>query len=210
MNFASRLMAKVSSRLRCAGSMARDRRGVAAVEFAFIVPVLLCMYFMTMEASQGIEVNKKVSRMGSSVADLITQRSVMTKVEVAAIMKIGEAIIQPYNRTKPALEVTAIELNTDPTPKATVAWSMKLDKNGNPVQVAKKGDPVSDSQLTKIRAPGAFYIRVRAQLGYKPVIAWSDDAELLGLLSVFNNISMGETFYLRPRISTRIPCADCP
>ena len=51
-----------------------DRRGVAAIEFAFIVPVLLIMYFVTMEASQAIETSKKVSRIGSMVADLITQQ----------------------------------------------------------------------------------------------------------------------------------------
>ena len=36
-----------------------DRRGVAAIEFAFIVPVLLIMYFVTMEASQAIETARR-------------------------------------------------------------------------------------------------------------------------------------------------------
>jgi Flp pilus assembly protein TadG len=35
-----------------------DRRGVAAVEFALVAPLLLCMYFVTMEVAQGIEANK--------------------------------------------------------------------------------------------------------------------------------------------------------
>ena len=51
-----------------------DRRGVAAVEFALIAPLLLSMYFVTMEVSQGIEANKKVGRVGSIVADLVTQQ----------------------------------------------------------------------------------------------------------------------------------------
>ena len=35
----------------CSGAvrLRKDRRGVAAIEFAFIAPVLLAMYFVTME-----------------------------------------------------------------------------------------------------------------------------------------------------------------
>src|SRR6188472_3951655 len=51
-----------------------DKRGVAAVEFAFIAPLLFIMYFLTLEVSLGIESNKKVGRIGSMVADLITQQ----------------------------------------------------------------------------------------------------------------------------------------
>ena len=76
-----------------------DRRGVAAIEFAFIVPVLLIMYFVTMEASQAIETSKKVSRVGSMVADLITQQQTIVAADIDAIMKIGTSTLQPYDRS---------------------------------------------------------------------------------------------------------------
>lgn len=210
MTMLSRLSSGIEARARHARALLKDRRGVAAVEFAFIVPVLLCMYFITMEASQGIEVNKKVSRMGSAVADLITQQSAITKAEVVAIMQIGGAIIQPYDRSQPTLDVTAIQLGTEATPVARVAWSLKLNSSGNPVAVVAKNSVVTDSQLNRIRAPGAFYIRVRSSLNYEPVVTWNGDATSMGLLTAFNDIGMGETFYLRPRISQKIPCDDCP
>lgn len=53
--------------------LVRDRRGIAAVEFAIIVPLLLAMYFVTLEAGQGLETNKKLGRVASIVADLVTQ-----------------------------------------------------------------------------------------------------------------------------------------
>ena len=56
-----------------------DKRGVAALEFALIAPLLLSMYFVTMEVAQGIEANKKVGRVGSMVADLVTQQQQTTK-----------------------------------------------------------------------------------------------------------------------------------
>ena len=199
----------LSTLFRRFSGLLRDRRGVAAVEFAFIVPVLLCMYFITMEASQGIEVNKKVSRVGSTVADLITQQSAIPRAEVISILRIGEAILQPYNRSKPEIEVTAIQFDDQTTPVAKVAWSLKLKKDRTFAKVATKGTVVSDAQLNAIRAPSAFYIRVTSKLDYSPVITWSPDGSSVGLLSAFNDIDMGETFYLRPRISQKIPCDDC-
>ena len=73
--------------------VAADRRGVAAIEFALVAPLLLCMYFVTMEVSQAIETNKKVSRIGSMVADLVTQQQTTTKSEVDAIMQIGQSLL---------------------------------------------------------------------------------------------------------------------
>ena len=38
-----------------------DRRGVAAIEFAMIVPIMLVMFFGTVEFSSGVAVDRKVS-----------------------------------------------------------------------------------------------------------------------------------------------------
>src|SRR3954452_22450510 len=104
-----------------------NRRGVAAVEFALIAPVLLVMYFITMEASQAIETSKKVSRIGSMVADLVTQQTSVVKADLDAIMKIGTSTLQPYTRSKPSITITAIQVTDETTPKVQVVWSRKLD-----------------------------------------------------------------------------------
>jgi len=184
-----------------------DRRGVAAIEFAFIVPVLLVMYFVTMEASQAIETSKKVSRIGSMVADLVTQQNTITKAEIDAIMQIGTTTLQPYNRSTPKIVITAIEVTTDAAPKVQVVWSRKLVA-GTPDVDATKGTTTTVPATLKVA--GTFLIRVESDLAYEPVITWSADGQQrLGLTSAFNKISMGETYYLRPRRSTTIPCGDC-
>jgi Flp pilus assembly protein TadG len=210
MSAALPLRARLASALGQLRAILRDRRGVAAIEFAFIVPVFLCGYFITMEATQGLEVNRKVARMASSAGDLITQQSAITRSEVQAIMNIGGAIIQPYNRSEPTLEVTAIQFGNEPTPVARVVWSMRLDGQGNPVAVAAKNSIVTDAELTPLRSAGAFFIRATSHLAYEPVVTWAPGREPVGLLAAFSGINMGETYYLRPRPSMTIPCADCP
>ncbi|RUU30484.1 MULTISPECIES: TadE/TadG family type IV pilus assembly protein [unclassified Mesorhizobium] len=184
-----------------------DRRGVAAVEFAFIVPVLLIMYFMTMEASQAIETSKKVSRIGSMVADLVTQQEIISAADLDAIMKIGNSTLQPYNRSTPKIVITAIKVTNETPPKVQVVWSRKM------VGDAFSADAAKDSVTTIPKAleiKDTFLIRVESDLAYEPIITWSADSEKrLGLSSAFNKISMGETYYLRPRRSLTIPCATC-
>ncbi|TPI60899.1 pilus assembly protein [Mesorhizobium sp. B3-1-3] len=185
----------------------RDRRGVAAIEFAFIVPVLLIMYFITMEASQAIETSKKVSRIGSMVADLVTQQQTVVKANLDAMMKIGTSTLQPYNRSLPTIIITGIQITDEAPPRVQVAWSRKVVGTTYSADAAVNATTTVPATLI-IR--NTFLVRVESDLGYKPIITWSaSNSQTLGLTSAFNNISMSETYYLRPRRSPTIPCSDC-
>ena len=187
--------------------IAVDRRGVAAIEFAFVAPLLLSMYFVTMEVSQGIETDKKVGRIASMVADLVTQQQITTKAEVDAIMTIGQSLLQPYNRSSPKIVVTAIEITDETTPKVKVFWSRKLVNGTASVDLAKGTITTVPAALN---TPGSFLVRVESFLDYKPVITWAAaDKKPLGLTAAFDGISMKQTYHLRPRMSAQVSCSDC-
>jgi len=184
-----------------------DRKGIAAVEFALIAPLLLALYFVTMELSLGIETNRKVGRIGSMVADLITQKSSAEKSEVEAIMQLGQALIQPYNRSKPKIVVTAIKITDEATPRVLVDWSRQVANDLFSVPYAKNSATTVPEQL-KIR--NTFVIRVESGLDYRPLITWSAAQKSpLGLTAAFDRIAMKDTYYLRPRMSPNITCGDC-
>lgn len=192
------------SRLR---RLAGDRRGVAALEFALIAPLLLSMYFLTMEVGQGIEANKKVGRSASMVADLVTQQQTTTKAELNAILDIGGALLQPYNRSKPTIIITAIEVTDETTPKVQVVWSRKLENGAYGVDEAK-GTITTIPEALKIK--GSFLVRVESSLMYYPVITWAaGDKGTLGLTAAFDKLDMNESYYLRPRMTQSISCSDC-
>jgi hypothetical protein len=58
---------------RSIAELASDCRGLAATEFAFIVPLMLVMFFGTVEFSSGVAVDRKVSLMARTLADLTSQ-----------------------------------------------------------------------------------------------------------------------------------------
>ncbi|MGB3502072.1 MAG: TadE/TadG family type IV pilus assembly protein [Mesorhizobium sp.] len=183
-----------------------NRRGVAAIEFALIAPLLLCMYFVTMEVAPAIDTSKKVGRSASMVADLITQQREIKKADLDAIMQIGNATLIPYSRSKLKVTVTAIRISAAPA-TATVAWSRRMDDGvfSRPFNVG-----ASVTVPTALLLPDTFLIRVTSELGYTPMIAWSEDSKRpLGLVASFSKLNMSKTNHLRPRLGTTITCTDC-
>jgi Flp pilus assembly protein TadG len=181
----------------------RDRRGLAAIEFALLAPLLIALYFLAMEAGRAIEANGKVDRIGAMVGDLVTQQPTVNASDLDAIMRIGEATLQPYIRSQPTITVTAIEISDEAQPKARVVWSRKLADGAFSAGEAK------DEEVTippSLMIAGSFLIRAESNLNYQPVITWVASGERsFG----FDSISMGEAYYLRPRMSRTISCPDC-
>lgn len=197
-------------RARLRAGLARfgcDRRGVAAIEFAFIAPILLAMYFLTMEATQAIEANKKLSRVAAMVGDLATQQGSVTKDDLDAIMKIADSSLLPYHRSTPTIIATGILVTGTPL-KAVVQWSRKVEDGLYSAGGEVNGDKTTlpATMMTKDR----FVVRVQASLDYRPVITWSDDGKsTLGLAAAFSSLPMSETAYLSPRMTPTISCSNC-
>jgi Flp pilus assembly protein TadG len=55
---------------RAAGVFLNDCSGIAATEFAFIVPLMLMMFFGTVEFSSGVAIDRKVSLMARTLSNL--------------------------------------------------------------------------------------------------------------------------------------------
>lgn len=189
-----------------AGAFLANRKGVAAIEFALIAPLLLTLYFVTMELAQGMETGKNVSRVGSMVADLVAQQGrEITTGELDPIMAIGEAILQPYNRSRANIVITGIEIDKNSNVK--VKWSRKM-RNGVFGRDANAGD--TTTVPVELKIPETFLLRVTAELEYRPILAWkAQQKTTLGLLGIFDHIAMQESYYLRPRMTTEINCTNC-
>lgn len=190
-------------------SFLRDRSGASAVEFAFIVPLLLVMYLGTLELSQGIEANKKVSRSASMIGDLVSQEDTITKETLNDILVIGESILQPYYRSKPTITITGININASSV--ATIAWQRKIT-NG-----ATTGSGASSTTVavpTQMKTANTFLVKVETVLDYKPVLTWNSSTKNFGsggtnYTSAFTAIPMAESYFFSPRQTKTITCSNC-
>jgi Flp pilus assembly protein TadG len=192
-------LSKIAQRLTTSAARLKgDAKGVAAVEFALIFPIMLALYLGSIEISGALQANKNIGKTASTVADLITQQDDITKAEFRAIAEIGEAMLFPYTETKPLVEVVGIRIDNSPTPKAIVEWSQRYN-NGALSRPIPPGQEITIP--ANLLIPNTFLVRGSADLKYKPLVTWSTQSG--GIMN------MSETYYLRPRLSSTITCADC-
>ncbi len=101
-----------------------SQEGVAAVEFAMIVPILAIMFIGAVELSQAITVDRRVTQVASSTADLVARaEKQISQSEIGDIMKVGGYIMKPYSETP--VEIVIRNVTSSPTNAAVVkqSWS---------------------------------------------------------------------------------------
>src|SRR3981189_783247 len=103
-------------------NLARDNSGIAATEFAVIVPIMLVLFFGTVEFSSGIAVGRKVTMVTRTLSDLTSQSTSVGDTDMANFFAASAAILTPYSATPTQSTIT--ELYVDPaTLRARVQWS---------------------------------------------------------------------------------------
>lgn len=108
--------------LRC---FRRNEKGVAAVEFALILPFLLLLYMGSIEASSLFTVDRRVEVIATTMADLVARwnpkESTLPKDTLRDYFRAAEGIIVPYSTT--GLTQVVSFLTVAANGNATVEWS---------------------------------------------------------------------------------------
>lgn len=104
-------------------------RGVAAIEFAMIMPVLTVIFLGSYDGGRAIAVYMKV-RSATYTLDAITnQYTTIQSSDMQAIVGATSVVLAPYSSTPVVVVISQIEIKTGG--KATVSWSYAL--NGTPL-----------------------------------------------------------------------------
>ena len=106
----------------------KDRRGAAAVEFAFIAPVMILMYYGLAELTQGMMADRRASHVASAIGDLVAQDTMINTSEMNDIFNVGKAIIAPFPTTGLSMRVTSIR--KDSSGAIQVMWSKSSGSMG--------------------------------------------------------------------------------
>jgi Flp pilus assembly protein TadG len=87
------MLARLAVRL---GLFRRDARGIAAVEFALVAPVLVTMLVGAVDISRAVALNQRVGLVTQMVADLAARETQLTAADVEAIYDIAQLAMAPY------------------------------------------------------------------------------------------------------------------
>ncbi len=181
---------------------AKDNKGVAAIEFAFIAPVLILLFIGTLEISYAVAVDRKVSRVSSTIGDLITQDDQYTAAELSELYKVTKRIMLPYEEPADNLKISVVGI-TIAGGKAKVDWSDAYQGGEKPAPGSIYPVPAN------IKIDGTSLVTAKVTLDHKPAFSFVGYQD--GRLTFdSSSISLSEQMYLRPRLSVAgVECSDC-
>lgn len=166
-------------------SLADDTRGVSAVEFALILPVMITMYIGAVEFSHALTVDRRVTAVASAASDLVAQTEEVNSGSIQDIFTAATSIMTPYTVAPISIVLTSVVADSDND--TTVDWSCAL--NGAPYS-----DGSNFTLPSGLTQPFSSVIVAEVTYAYQPPIGQY----------MTGGINMTETFYLRPRRSLTV------
>jgi Flp pilus assembly protein TadG len=151
-------------------SFKQSTAGVAAIEFAMILPILALMTLGVAEVTNAVIAHKKFQSAVAMVGDLVSREETIgtdtdsAKQALAGIMKAAENAILPFNKLDLQMAITAIAANPN-TGAQTVAWAYSHQGYDVTACQAPKAMPAAG-----MIAPGNSAILVEARFTYRPII----------------------------------------
>jgi Flp pilus assembly protein TadG len=164
---------------------AASTRGVAAIEFAMILPILVVMFLGSIDAGRAIAVYMKVRTATYTLAAITNQYSTIQSSDMASIVGATSVVLSPY-ASAPAV-VTISQISVTSATNATVSWSYSL--NGTAL-----------TQGASFTVPGSFatcntypcyLIYAQVSYSYSPLFGYVFRA----------SIPLSDNLYVTPRSS---------
>lgn len=161
----------------------KDKSGLAAVEFALIAPVMILMFYGSVELSSAVDCSSRVSRVSSTVADLVAQETAISTTDATNIFSAANAILFPYASANAKIVVTS--LLSDATGKVTVGWSEAQN-------TSKRTTPPANIPAGILPASSSV-IYAEVTYSFTPAVSY-----FVGPVNLVRN------FYAKPRRSTKV------
>jgi Flp pilus assembly protein TadG len=98
-----------------------DAAGTSAVEFAFLLPIMILLFVGGAIWSEGITIKRKVQLVSRTVGDLVAQDTSITNAEMAIIFSAANAVVQPFSTGPMTVIVSCVAI--DANGNAKVGWS---------------------------------------------------------------------------------------
>ncbi len=145
---------------------------VAAVEFALIMPFLLTLYLGSLELSQLINVDMRVTTIAGTVGDLVARANgTISASTLSDYFTASQAIIAPFSTNGLAQVVSVVTINSSGV--TNVLWSQGYNGGiaktaGSPYPATPHGIPLAMINISKSN----WVIVAEAAYSYKPLLGF--------------------------------------
>ncbi len=169
----------------------RDERGVSAVEFALIVPVILILLIGMVYINEALTVHRKLRQVTFAAADLVAQQDKVTEADVTLTLAGAASLLSPYDTASLKLVLSIIAVDNG---NQSIVWSRAYQATPESPGNAP-AFPVPDNLVLD----GVQTVAVRADYTYSSIFS-----DLAQLFTKGGDLAMADHMYERPRISEKI------
>src|SRR5580692_790226 len=96
-----------------APALLNNTSGLAATEFAMILPIMLVLFFGTVEMSNGVAVYRNVTLMAHTLSDLTAQSISVQDSDLANFFAASTGVMAPYSSAPISQTITEIWVNNN-------------------------------------------------------------------------------------------------
>jgi len=168
----------------------RDKRGVSAVEFAMLLPLMITLYIGGVEVSSAIAVDRKVTQVARTLGDLVSQSTSVNATDMTNILNAASSVVQPYSPS--LIQVTVSRVDIDANQIAKVVWSKTLNGTARAPNAVVTLDNALKTANTSL-------IWAETQYTYTPTIGYV----------ITGPMTLRDQIYMRPRLSDTVACNAC-
>jgi Flp pilus assembly protein TadG len=169
--------------------LARDERGISAVEFAMLLPLMVTLYLGTVEISQAVGIDRKVTLTSRTVADLASQVKTIKDAEMSSLLSASAAVmscsVTPCDQSQ--LKVTVSRVDVDASGTAKIVWSDTLGGT-------KRATGSTVTLPAALNIANTSLIWGEVAYTYKPTIGYV----------VTGTLNLSDQIFMAPRLSATV------
>ncbi len=149
--------------------------GVAAIEFAIMLPILAVLFLELIDAGRAIAIYMKVRTAAYTLDAITNQYTTIAAADMSSIVGATSVVLAPYSSSPAVVTISQISVNT--STNATVSWSYSL----NGTALAQGASVTLPSGFSTCSTYPCFLVygqvsyRYAPMFGYFPAITFKDN-----------------------------------
>jgi Flp pilus assembly protein TadG len=173
--------------------------GIAAVEFAMILPIMVVLWIGGVEVTGALSVDRRLNNLASSIGDLVARDKELTHADVDKIFDIATGAMYPYCREphtmaaclSAGLKLRVTEISIDDDGAAKVYWSRA---KGTGLTAHPTNGPMNAYVPETLRVDNTHIVMAEVFYTYSPAVGYV----------ITGDLELEDRMFFVPRLAAKV------
>lgn len=160
-------------------SFLRAQEGLAFIEFAFLLPILVLLFYGIIEVTRFIQMHQKLDNAGHQLVDLLNQNLNLSISSINDLISTVPSMVAPFDSEGVGVIISSIEVPESQTEPVTLWQVISGPIRGGSKVSAGKCEETTLPQIHLVERDQVLVVEM--YLNYKPLV---DNALVRGVLGL--------------------------